>query len=114
MYSKEKVKIPEKGDKKDALIFLQKFVDIEKYIRNYFDVNPYLKDKYGYKKDYLSFRDYCNVLLENQILNKDMHEILIQMSLIRNLVVHGKIEEVDNSYIELIEQIKGRLVDRLS
>jgi uncharacterized protein YutE (UPF0331/DUF86 family) len=85
--------------------FIQKFIEMEKSVREYLIDNDLYNDKR------LSMGKMITILYEQRGINHELFHILNELSRYRNLVVHGHVTEIDKDmYESLLEAYKNLVI----
>ncbi len=83
--------------------FFVGFLELEKKVRTLWESHNE-KTLETRSKAFSSFKEMCDSLLYQQQIDKDLHNKMIEVSRYRNLVFHGRIEEVDIGMMNLLEE----------
>jgi uncharacterized protein YutE (UPF0331/DUF86 family) len=104
LYEQEKKNISSQGQDVEGIEFLQSFIQLEKLVRQIVEGKETYIDRQYLRREILSFRNMIEILLKNKLINGSLFERLLEISKIRNLVVHGKIDKVDKGLVEYTQQ----------
>jgi uncharacterized protein YutE (UPF0331/DUF86 family) len=105
LYIEEKKIISEEGKEVDGIEFLQKFIQLEKLIREIVEGKDIYVDKQFLRREILALRSMIEILWRNEIINRELHDKLLEVNKFRNLVVHGKIDRVDRGLVQYLDDI---------
>ncbi|SHK19148.1 hypothetical protein [Desulforamulus aeronauticus] len=87
-------------------IFFTKFVDLENSIRSLLESRKILVKS---KVRFPGYRDMINELLYNQVITADLHNMLLKIGQMRNLVFHGHLKSVDKGTLRQLEIVLGKI-----
>jgi ABC-type multidrug transport system fused ATPase/permease subunit len=114
LYKEEAEKIGAVGEEVDGINFIQLFIKLEKLLRDIIldQKRDILIEKQIPRLESIPFRGMLEILLSNEVINKDEYNKLLEISKLRNLVVHGKRDKVNPKFISLLSEMIDNLKDR--
>lgn len=98
--------------KKPITQFLETFILLETEVREYIFSDP--RNKYVFKQGQSTgIRELFENLSKIRLIDNSAFEEFLSINEFRNLVVHGHIKEVDESWIKRISQLRENILSKL-
>lgn len=80
LYEKEKKNISEQGEEVDGIVFLQKFIQLEKLIRKIVEGPDIYVDKQFTRRPTLALREMIEIIWRNEFINKELYEKMMEIN----------------------------------
>jgi hypothetical protein len=101
IYNEEVKKLSSNEETLDRGEFINDFIEIETQLRtlvlkNDFKLHYYINNK----RQFLSFKELTEIIYRNEIITQQEYGLLLELSRIRNSVVHGHMEKINKEIWE--------------
>lgn len=103
----------------DEGTFITAFISLERFTREIIQNNELVMRYQNRNREFISFREMIEILLINELLDREFYNQLLEINRYRNLVVHGHINQVSRQMLQMtqevisrIEEIRNRLSNR--
>jgi hypothetical protein len=107
---KETEELEQKGQDVDVSTYISKFTELEKRIRQIVEFKDLM---FGFEefKDVkiLSFKKMLDLLLYNEIIDDNFYKEILRLSKVRNSVVHGHQDTIDEGFVDLVDSALERM-----
>lgn len=91
--------------------FLARFIAIEKDLRDFIESSDFFRGQLDYERQVLSFRRMIEILRLNNLIQPNERDELMGLNQYRNLVAHGRQEQVDTAVNRRIEVVRNIIED---
>jgi uncharacterized protein YegP (UPF0339 family)/uncharacterized membrane protein len=101
------------GPKVNKAAFFDNFIRLESHLRNFLLSRPLGSSPDHPSTAPLSFRRILDMLRANRYIDEDLYGQLLEIASYRNLVFHGRLDEVDAQMLTLLDTVSSRVADQL-
>jgi len=113
-YAEAKEKVETVPGREAANVFFKEFIKLEQDIREFLRIRDLYVPSRGAPKMTFSFRQMVDALHQNEVISKQLRDMLLRVNKFRNLLFHGHMEKVDEGVLKDLKAVVNAWNDEKS
>jgi hypothetical protein len=86
--------------------FFRGFIELEQDIRSYLQESQLYVPSRGAPRISFSFRQMIDALYQNELISRNLRDLLLEVNKFRNLLFHGHMDQVDEGVLRALQKAK--------